>query len=292
MAVAQGFSCGSSKCGDMKAVNVGPLGVSIGYTQHLTPIRHSLVDDTGLGAIREIDFEYDYRSIYFNASLPIRLAKLGTFVASGSAAIPSLLDGTETINGGEAARNWLTDTTWFTMELAALLHVNRGLYATGGARWTCWQSNFKKPTITVAGLGITDSDTADLTVNGYLPFVGMIAKARNFTVGALGFPLAVGEVLYHENFSSGSRLTGYGAFNNGYFFEVFGEYDLTFSVVSGLDGNLSAFLKLTTLHATATPDLELPGTGNREFDFTFDRNLFVIGAKANINFDLEQIVSF
>lgn len=154
--------------------------------------------------------------------------------------------------GGAAARHWKVGNNWYLLEGTAAYRWSPEISLLAGFRWDHFSASFKDPynTVGIAGLG---SDRADLTVNGYIPFLGVqINRNGPSTIRIfrfIGFPALWGDVEYNQTVSGGapSRIRGIGDSSGGYFLEAYGEYGLRFFNGSGA----SAFGKFASYQAKA-----------------------------------------
>ena len=164
-----------------------------------------------------------------------------------------------------------------------------------GFRWESWQTSFKS-LVNEFNIVHSPTDTAFLTVNGYIPVIGLLATYRGLNFGVIGIPTFIGEVEHRETIDQIDFLEAKADFNSGYFFEIFGDYALPMpgSLVSGQEIDLSLFGKCSFLEIIATPTLTWRDTlglyGEEEMDFRLQRNLFVVGAKATLKFNIAGLL--
>ena len=167
------------------------------------------------------------------------------------------------------------------------------MFALAGFRYDYWQTSWKHPVDTALGVH-GPNDTAFVTVNSYIPLVGLLSKRGRLTFGVVGFPFVFGDVEHKENYSLGQtfvRITG--GFNSGYFFELFGEYGLPMPGFTGSsEFDLSLFGKYNAMEAKSDAKIAVTGFADETWDFVFRRQLFVVGAKATLNFNLAGILPF
>ena len=258
--------------------------------------------DEGLGmtfAERTGDWAYNYDAFQIGLALPISLGdegRFGTFVVGGTVAIPSSAQGEEIFtNGGSPpatlhARKWTADTYYATAEGLWAYPVLGDWIALAGFRWVYWQTTYTNP-FDVRGSSLP-TDTADVTVNAYLPLLGIMSKMGGLTVGAVGFPTALGDVTHYESFNgSNSHIKVSGGFDGGYIAEVFVDYAVSLQDSPILSSAFSAFSKAAFLTTEGVVKLEQTLTGiSEEYDFRLQRNLLFLGAKGTINFDIAGLV--
>jgi hypothetical protein len=137
--------------------------------------------------IRTGDWSYNYDSFQLGLGIPFVLGaegSLGTFVVGGTITIPSISSGEEALrdNAGNLTefRKWSADTYYATVEGLWAYPVTGGWSALAGFRWICWQTSYDN----VSSLHTTLPDKADVTVNGYVPFLGVMTNLFGLNIGA------------------------------------------------------------------------------------------------------------
>jgi hypothetical protein len=276
----------------------GGWATNAGMTHYVLSKGDAVV--TGIG---QAEWDYKYSSFYTAAMLPLSIGDYSAVLLSGSLAIPSSSPAREKLHRDtgvfEATRRWNADTYWATLEGIWAYPLSGTFTALAGFRWECWQTSYKSPVNEYAlGPLLAPTDSADVTVNGYIPFVGLMVTYGHLNLGAVGIPTTIGEVEHNESFNNGG-LRGMevkGTFTGGYFFEMFADYALPLpgGLGPGIDAELSLFGKCSFLEVEATPTLRWTGSlpGEEDYDFSLHRNLFVVGAKATLKFNLAGILPF
>lgn len=267
---------------------------------HSLNTHYSVASDIGFRGIRTGDWSYNYDAFQIGLSMPFELgedAALGTLVMGGTLALPTVSQGEELLRNASGAtilaRKWRADTFYATAEALWAYPMLAGTSVLAGFRWTSWQTSYKDSYDVTLG---APTDTGDVTINAYLPFFGILTKLGDLTFGAVGLPTTLGRVEHKESvLGSTNRLVVSGDFNGGYFGEIFAEYSVPSFNLQGISADLSIFCKASQLHATAPVimrDLSTAGglATPREFDFTLNRDLLMLGAKAAINFDLPELL--
>jgi hypothetical protein len=246
--------------------------------------------------VRTGKWSYDYDTFQVGVGLPVTLGdqgQFGKFILSGTYALPVSPDGEELLTDGAVpatsllARKWSADTTYATLEGLMAYPVYDTWYALAGFRYVYWQTSYKNPKDSNGGLGATADDDAEVSVHGYVPFIGVMTSMRGLTVGAVGIPTTLGEVEHKETIGA-LRLKGKGDFDGGYFAEVFIDYSTPTFEMPGLSAGISVFCKASWLRTTTDLKLEeLSGPiPPQEYDFALQRNLFFVGGKATFDFAL------
>jgi len=254
---------------------------------------------TAATGVRTGKWAYDYDTFQVGFGLPITLGdegQFGQFIISGTYALPVSSDGEELLTDAAApptsllSRKWSADTTYGTLEGVLAYPVYDTWYALAGFRWVSWQTTYKNPKDSNGGLGATVLDEADVSVNGYVPFIGVMTSMRGLTVGAVGIPTTLGTVEHRETIGA-LRLKGKGDLDGGYFAEVFLDYSTPTFEMPGLSAGISVFCKASWLRTTTDLKLEELSTpiAPQEYDFALQRNLFFVGGKATFDFTLPDL---
>jgi hypothetical protein len=279
-------------------VTLGNLSVYGGWVTDAGMTNYVVSTVTGL-VFKSAKFDYEYSSFYMAATLPVSLGDYGAVLLSGSWALPSTSPCREKLLsnlGASGNRRWSADTSWATAEGIWAYPLSRTFSALAGFRWVNWQTSYKSP-YEADQLMMAATDSADVTINGYVPFIGLLTTYRGLNVGAVGIPTTIGEVVHNESLNGMATLglEVKGTFTGGYFFEMFADYALPIpgGMGPGIDADLSLFGKLSLLEVHAIPTVTwTPGPTQDEADFSLHRNLFVLGAKATLKFNLAGILPF
>ena len=129
-----------------------------------------------------------------------------------------------------------------------------------------------------------------MTLNGFQPLFGLVSSWGGLTVGAVGFPRAVGNIDVRESRNGGGSQSFdrfYGDLDGGYFIELFTGYDLYYSSsTNSFDGSFSIFFKYSHLRCESTLAGERTGTvpAQDTFDFLMHRSLYIVGAGVSLSF--------
>lgn len=186
---------------------------------------------------------------------------------------------------GIGNRSWNTRTDWWYVDAAADFACCTGLKALAGFRYDHFSTRFDNPSSD--SLPSTSADTADITVNSYLPYVGIQSRlggpASNVNVRLIGFPWAPANVSHFETSEAGigTRVETTGNFDKSYFLELFAEYNRN---LFG-DASMGAFFRWNVLHGHANLSSDvLPGLGSTSSGGSFDRNTYTFGGSLALNF--------
>ena len=162
----------------------------------------------------------------------------------------------------------------------------RGFSFLAGARYDYYTTRLSDPDTLLFRIGAT-SDTADLISNNVIPLVGLQVACNgarsNVLVRAVGIPALVGTVKYDETFGGAIRLESNANWNNGWFFELFGE--ATTKAFTG-DSSIGAFVRWNWAHGNADLDVDLHNNGfaNDTFKLGFQRSNITVGGSFKLDF--------
>jgi hypothetical protein len=295
------FSIAQDQCNVEPMHPCNPCGpgaaIYAGYLISGNPMDFQITaEENGLGGVTERQYDYSTLSGFiFGGQLQTKLSSCTTAFVSSSITAPIVADlraedydPPDNLLGG---RSWKSDTIWGTVEGLLGYSVLGRAWILGGFRWDFWQTSLTEPTNASLGfVAHSETDTASLTLNGYVPLIGVAASASRITLGALGFPRFYGDFKYAENRNGGGiqRLDkGSGRMNGGYMVEAFAEYSHpVIRMGEHVSGNFSIFGQFNTVEAESVTQFSRTGGifQNDTFNFTFRRNIFVVGGKIAINF--------
>lgn len=276
-----------------------PLEVFLGYASNLGSPR---VDETFPTLDEEGSLTYSTtHEVYLGLGLPITFTERAGVRLAGGVTIPATYQADsydDDFTPVELARQYHSETVWGTLEAMAVYEVRSGFTALAGFRWDNWQSKFTNPRINPAYAGVlAPTDNGDLMLNAFMPMLGVMSNTNGFTLGLMGFPFAFGSYTDHSSATPLVRVTRDVTFSEGYYLEVF--FDTSFAMAefmaSGLPGTVSFYAKANFFEARGSGSLiERNSTGastSLDMDSTFRRTMLVIGAKAQIEFDIAGLTS-
>lgn len=244
------------ECAQMSSLYVGgDLRVDLG--SHVTAT---------LNADLTVPVEYDARSEDFDPA--------GTFV------------------GG---RSFVGSTTWGVAEGLLSYSYCRTSAALVGFRWDNWQTSLRRPKNVSPGFAVSGTaDTGAITVNSYMPVVGLLASYSGFKLGVVGTPWFPGDFKFGESRNGGGSArfdSGKGKLDRGTFAEIFSDYAITDNAVGEGDVSLSLFGKVRFLEAYSNTKLTRTGnfSASDTFDFKLRRTMYVVGGNISINFRLSNL---
>ncbi len=244
---------------------------------------------------------YPIKGLWLGRAVQVSLWRGIDFFTDYWVLVPANQPSDETFSltdGSSGGKTWSTNTEWWFTD-AALTCQTCGLgELLAGFRYDRFDTSFKDPGNFFGPIG-SSSNTGDVTINCYIPFVGL--QTNQGTQGGsqlmfkvIGFPWLGGDVIYHDSIGNFTLLTqdrieldkGVG---KGYFLEAFAEYgQAVFS-----SGKVSVFGRWNLLHGSAKRiDITdvlggTPLTG--EYQFAFDRQSWTLGGSFSLAFTIPWI---
>jgi len=243
----------------------------------------------GLFGIENLQHELDVRGPWVEFLIPVKSSgRLGVAISTGYLfRINGESEEGYAMTGGGGERNWTADVQLWKFEAAATYRIYPSVTSLVGFRYDSFMVNFRSPEYTMAQ-GQTPGDFAEFNFNGYIPYIGLMYETNGgsfngLKAGVVGFPALPGSLEYVEVHRTARGIRTANEFQSGYFLEAFAE-------ASGQVGifGLGAFVKYSSMAGSSLVDLSgnVPGdqTVQDEFDFKFDRHVWVFGGKVSMSF--------
>lgn len=253
----------------------------------------------GLGEDKaKLQQTYPVRGLWLGLASQANLSQRIGFLADGWVIVPSNRRSEETartVFGGVRSRSWESKTDWWFVDGAASYDTDSLGKLLAGFRYDHFATNFQNPDNLIGGQ-FRPSDQSDVTINMYLPFVGVQVNqgspgGSQLTVRIIGFPWFASDVKFNETWGAGvggtpTRIEGNKAMVNSYFLEVFGEVSRD---VFG-SGGFGLFGRWNVVHGKKSSFRldERNGTFFHfasEQEFAIDRQSWTLGASFNLNFN-------
>jgi hypothetical protein len=294
------FGGGPGACGPLGPRLFEPPTFYVGWMESLRRVSWSFADPNP-GGLFGGKHNWDVAGLWLGLEQKINLTETCGVDLDGWVLIPSNRQGAEleagltTQNVGSVApviitipvpggRTWNTRSEWWYLDAAATCAFCTPLKALAGFRYEHFSVRFDNPS-DINGIASSADSTADLTINSYLPFVGLQTSvggpASNVCVRFIGFPWAPANVTHSETGLplAGSRIDSTGNWNRSYFWEIFAEYNRSVAANMGI----GAFFRWNVLHGQTNLDATLPA-GTISSDSAFDRNTMTFGGSFSLNF--------
>ncbi|MFH1115398.1 MAG: hypothetical protein V1792_15935 [Pseudomonadota bacterium] len=203
----------------------------------------------------------------------------------------------EAMGGGfffEGSRHWRAKNDTYQFDGMGFYNMYGRAAVIGGFRWNHLETSFDRPDGAIA-IASLPGDEAVLTTNVFQPYVGaMIDQGGTSYVlklGVIGWPQLYGSAKYGQTvggaFGVGGRINGKTAkVNEGYFWEMFGEYGLRNQMFRG--AVVSVFSKWTQYHLKGTFNADedaiggVPASDSDYWNISMHRNSFTAGLKVDI----------
>jgi hypothetical protein len=270
----------------------GGLAFEIGYTGDRRGVALDFTTDEGFGrAFPNWRLKYPLQGLWLGLSASLPVNERLSFIASGSWLVPSNQESDEEqfFTGARPTllRNWRTSIQWYTAGAGAALSWDGPVTLLGGFRYDSFETNFDDPA-EVYFVGGLPTDEADVRVNLYIPYVGLVARYGSVVrAGFIGFPYVPGHIRYGETLGGlEPRIKVSGPISQSYFFEAFAECGTEL-----MGANIGFFAKWAYVHAKAGTDAIAEGSDpqnpeNRydSVDVTFDRRNWIVGGAVGLQF--------
>ncbi|MDQ7784821.1 MAG: hypothetical protein RDU20_18200 [Desulfomonilaceae bacterium] len=279
-------------CPSTAKVGTAPSVYAGYFFQHKGADFSFTITDPAANSVGELRQQFDLQGILLELMVPVKGSGPLGLVLGWSYLFPIDRTAHETMTfTADAARyrTWRADTQWWDLQAALTYDFVPSGTVILGFRYDSFQTNFHDPSV-------QPGDTANLTINGYIPFFGCAVSniapgtGLDIEVGAIGFPTMLGSVDYIEVVSAGipiggAEVLGFPAsngFGKGYFFEAFGEIGMP--LLYGWQA--AAFVKYSTINAhtqihVGERNAEIPTT---DYDFDLDRRIWVVGGRVSLCF--------
>jgi hypothetical protein len=252
------------------------------------------------GLLNVAALKHTYRFNGLQLGLSARAVSRTGFGALASFRILATGSSKDTENYGEdfpgflqGSRHWRTKNDTYFFDILGFYNVYCASALVGGFRWNHLETTFDRPDGGIGILGLAGDETV-LICNIYQPYVGVMVdqggSSRVLRVGAIGWPQLYGSAEYGETdggaIPAPARINGMTAkVNEGYFWEIFGEYGLRDQKHTG--AAVSVFGKWAQYHLKGTfnADADFVGLGTVDDDYwniTMHRNSWTAGVKLDI----------
>jgi len=242
-------------------------------------------DVVGLTSTRH---DFDLQGVWLELALPFAVSENVSLFFTGAHLFPT---NTKTVQSyrrvdGVARREWKPDIQWWELNTGLTFRFTPFAAGLAGFRWSSFVVDFTDPT---GQLGfVSPEDEAQLTVNAYIPFFGLVVNAEptcNSTLrGALlGFPALPSNVEFQETLTPAAQVstrlsTSATDYRSGYFLEALAEASTRMKAWT-----LGAVVRFDLIHTERTRDFNVPG-GSRQAEIQFDRRNWIVGGKVGYLF--------
>lgn len=284
----------------------GPFGIDghVAWNYQTVDLSFNTLD-AGLGPLGALKHAYRFNGVQFGLSAhAVSRTGVGGIVTFDILLTGSSTD-TENINesifGGiflpEGSRHWRAKNDTYCIDGMGFYSLFGSAALVGGFRWNHLETTFDNPSGILLP-GALPGDEAVLTMNVYQPYVGVMIDQggadRVLRLGFIVWPQLYGSVKYERTAGAvlvnGIRAHGLTAkVNEGYFWELFGEYGLRQQMMGG--AAVSIFGKWTQYHLKGTFNIEsdLIGVGFLDSDYwniAMHRNSWTAGIRLDVPFAL------
>ncbi len=281
-----GYGCPPTTC--MPGTYMEP-SVFVGYLykDHGAGVNIQLNDGGDVLGINSTRNDFTLQGVWLELAAPVALSQNLGFFLSVAHLFPvqtTALESYQLVDGA-AKREWNPDIQWWEVDTALTCHLCPALTGIAGFRWSSFMVNFGTPTNQVNFS--TSPDQAQLTVNAYIPLLGLALKCdptcnSSFKAAFLGFPALPGDLDFQETLTPtetvSTRFAGATNYRSGYFYEALAEASTRMGAWS-----LGALVRFDAIHTNRTRDFTLDDIA-RTADVLFDRRNWIFGGKIGFVF--------
>ncbi len=281
-----GYGCPPPTC--MPGTYMEP-SVFVGYLykDHGAGVNIQFNDGDVLG-ITSTRNDFTLQGVWLELAAPVALSQNVGFFLSVAHLFPvqtTALESYELLASEAAKREWNPDIQWWELNTALTCRLCQALTGLAGFRWSSFMVNFGQATNQVNFS--TSPDQAQLTVNAYIPYLGLALRCdptcnSSFEAAFLGFPALPGDLDFQETLNPtgtvSTRFSGATNYKSGYFYEALAEASTRMGPC-----NLGAFVRFDAIHTNRTRDFTLDGVA-RTADVLFDRRNWIFGGKIGFVF--------
>jgi len=256
------------------------------YKDHGAGINIQFNDGDVLG-ITSLRNDFTLQGVWLELATPFALSQNAGLFFSVAHLFPvqnTALESYQQLTGA-GKREWNTDIQWWETDAALTYRVCQAAIGLAGFRWSSFLVNFNQATSQVNFS--TSPDQAQLSVNAYIPFLGLALQCdpncnNSFKAAFIGFPVLPSDVEFQETLNPtgtvSTRISGATNYKSGYFYEALLEASTRLGTCS-----LGALVRFDAIHTDRTRDFTVNGV-SRSADIQFDRRNWIFGGKIGFIF--------
>jgi hypothetical protein len=272
----------------------GATSFYVGYFSDPTGLTLSFQNTDPGTSLNLISQTVAFQGVWFELLAPIKSCGPLGMVVGANYHFPVKKNSQETINTGGVGVNstWNAAPQWGGFQLALTYQINPALTAILGFKYqsllvNLYQSVPANP----------NTNTADISINEYLPYFGFAYKAIHPTSGLeletalIGFPTVLGALDFRETIAPGFNIGGVVVpgfrvsqnFGSGRFLEWFAEVSLPVRECC----RLGSFVRYNVTQASGTANpAEYNGAipSNVNYDFNLDKRIWAVGGVVSFSF--------
>src|SRR5208283_5665958 len=231
--------------------------------------------------------DFTLQGVWLELAAPVALSKNVGLFSSVAHLFPVQTTALESYQllDGAAKPEWNPYIQWLELDTALTSRLCQAAIGLAGFRWSSFLVNFGQATNQQNFS--TSPDQAQLTVNAYIPFLGLALQCEpncnsSFKAAFLGFPALPSDVEFQETLTPtgqvSTRFSGTTDYKSGYFLEGLAEASMKMAACS-----LGAFVRFDAIHTDRTRNFTLDGI-SRTADIQFDRRNWIFGGKIGFIF--------
>lgn len=255
-------------------------GIYAGWSARSKGVQfHMEAIEADLGGLTSVTQSYDRKGLWLEASHHLLSGRGLGLLMSGGFFFDVAGGADETYEAaGIIEEAWDTHTEQYYLDGAFTRFIGGRMDFLGGFRWDHLSTRLKNREIGPSGT------EADVTVNCYIPYVGLQHRYSSTTgsmiLRVIGFPVVPGEFNYIENLGAGSNLAASGDYHKGYFFETFFEFS---RVLLGF-ADLGVYGKWSQISTDSNIELGATGIDPETFRLILRQTFWTAGCRLSIAF--------
>jgi|GEM_PF-2011072 len=259
-------------------------GFYAGWTARPKGVHFSMeAIDADIGGLTAVTQNYGLEGVWVEASHHLLSGRGLGLLMSGGFFIDVAGGASETYEvGGPLEETWDTHTEQFYLDGAFTRDIGGRMDFIGGFRWNHLTTRFKDREL-VPG-GVDPNTEADVTVNCYLPYLGLQYRYSSTGGGmilrTIGFPVVPGAFDYKEAFDATHSLAASGDYYKGYFFETFFEFS---RVLLGF-ADIGVYGKWSQICADPNVTISYTGVDPQTFQLALRQTSWTVGGRLSIAF--------
>ena len=241
-------------------------------------------DGNLLAGISSMRNDFTLQGVWLELAAPVALSQNAGLFFSVAHLFPVQATALESYGALVASRQWNTDIQWWEMDAGLAYRLCPAFTGLAGFRWSSFLVDFGQPTNQQNFS--TSPDQAQLSVNAYIPFLGLASEHTNCNTSLkaafLGFPVLPSDVEFQETLNptgvEGIRFSGATTYKSGYFYEALVEASTKMGAWS-----LGALVRFDAIHTNRSLNFTSNGS-SLTAAIQFDRREWIFGGKIGFVF--------
>ncbi len=246
------------------------------YKDHGAGTKIHFEDGNLLAGISSMRNDFTLQGVWLELAAPIALSQNAGLFFSVAHLFPVQATALESYSELVVSQDWNTDIQWWEMDTGLAYRLCPTVTGLAGFRWSSFLVDFGQATNQQNFS--TSPDQAQLSVNAYIPFLGLALEHHpdcnsSFKAAFLGFPVLPSDVEFQETLAEATRFSGATNYKSGYFYEALVEASTRMGAWS-----LGALVRFDAIHTNRNLDFTSNGS-SLTAAIQFDRRNWIFGGK-------------